>query len=88
MDGKIDGAVGNGEPQRRADRAFDQADVAAMGAHELGGDGEAKPGAAGAGRALERLEQMRAAPSVEKPGPVSDTSITTTAPSRRPVMRI
>ena len=28
------------------------------------------------------------APCSEKPGPVSDTSITTTAPSRRPVMRI
>ena len=58
-----------------------------MGAHQLGRDGEPEPGAAGAGRALERLEQMRAR-LVGQPGPVSDTSITTTAPSRRPVTRI
>ncbi len=31
-----------------------------MRAHELGGDRKPKPGAAGAGRTLERLEQMRA----------------------------
>src|SRR5271154_6459320 len=60
MRGKLHGSVGDGQPQRRADSAFDQADVAAMRAHQFGGDGEAQPGAAAAGRALERLEQMRA----------------------------
>ena len=86
-DRELDRAVGDGEAEGRADGAFDQADVAAMGAHQLGRDGKAEAGAAGAGRALESLEQMRARP-LGKPGPVSDTSITTTAPSRRPVMRI
>src|SRR5271156_4703615 len=57
---KLDGAIGNGEPQGRADRALDEADIAAMRAHQFGGDGEAEAGAAGAGRALERLEQMLA----------------------------
>jgi hypothetical protein len=38
---KLDGAVRDGKPQRGADRALDKADVAAMGAHELGGDGKA-----------------------------------------------
>ena len=33
MGGKLDGAIGDGQPQRRADRALDQADFAAMGAH-------------------------------------------------------
>ena len=60
-------AVGNSQAERRADGAFDQADLAAMGAHQFGGDGKAKPGAAGAGRALERLEQMRAAPCRKSP---------------------
>ena len=58
-----------------------------MRAHQFRRDGEAKARAARARRALERLEQMRAGFSA-MPGPVSDTSITTTAPSRRPVMRI
>src|SRR5262249_26865239 len=57
---QLDRAVRDGQAEGRADRALDQADLAAMGAHQLGRDGEAKPGAAGAGRALERLEQMRA----------------------------
>jgi len=55
-------AIGNGEPERRADGALDQADFAAMRVHEFGGDGEAETRAAGAGRALERLEQMPRAP--------------------------
>jgi len=58
MGGKLDGAVGNGQPQRGADSALDQPDVAAMGANELSGDGKAQAGTAGAGRALERFEQM------------------------------
>src|SRR5262249_33382396 len=57
---QLDRAVGDGQAERRADRAFDQPDLAAMGARERGGHREAEPGAAGAGRALERLEQMRA----------------------------
>ena len=60
MGGKLHGAIRNGEPQRRADRALDQTDFAAMRTHELGSDGKPEPGTAGAGRTLERLEQMRA----------------------------
>src|SRR5262245_8782487 len=55
---QIDRAVGDGEAEGRPDGALDQADLAAMGAHQLGGDGEAEAGAAGAGRALKRLEQV------------------------------
>jgi hypothetical protein len=49
-----------------------------MGAHELGRDGKPEPRPARAGQALERLEQVARAFS-GRPGPVSDTSITTTA---------
>src|SRR6516165_4557220 len=59
MRGKLHGAVGNRQPQGCADGAFDQPDVAAMGAHKLRGDSEPKAGTAGAGRALKCLEQMR-----------------------------
>ena len=58
-----------------------------MRAHQFGGNRKTKAGAAGAGRALERLNRSARAFS-GTPGPVSDTSITTTPPSRRPVMRI
>ena len=81
---ELDRAVRDGDAEGRADGALDQLDLAAMGAHQLGRDGEAEAGAAGAGRALERLEQVRAR-LLGQPGPVSETSITTTAPSRRPV---
>src|SRR5215470_2891461 len=57
---QVDRLVGDGEPEGGAERAVDQVDLAAMGADQLGGDGEAEPGSAGAGRALERLEQMLA----------------------------
>jgi hypothetical protein len=40
--------VRDGEAEGRADSALDQADLAAMGAHQLGHDGEAEPDAAGA----------------------------------------
>ena len=62
MRAQLHGAVGNGQPQRRADRAFDEADFAAVGADKFGGDGEAETGAAGPGRTLERLEEMRLRP--------------------------
>src|SRR6187401_46150 len=58
----IDRAVRNGEAESCADRAVDQADVAAMRADKLGRDGEPEPGAATPRGALERLEQMRARP--------------------------
>src|SRR5262249_52511528 len=58
MRAQLHGAVGNSDPQRRADRAFEEADSAAMGADEFGCDGETETGAAGPGRALECLEQM------------------------------
>src|SRR5215471_5106285 len=37
---QFDRAVGDGEPKRRADRAFDQADLAAMGADEFRRNGK------------------------------------------------
>ena len=50
------------------DGAVDEVDLAAVRAHELGGDGEAEAGAAGAGRALECFEQvLRARLSRESP---------------------
>src|SRR5262249_3812973 len=57
---EIDRAVRDREAEGRADGAFDQADLAAVGAHQLGHDGKPEPDAAGAGRALEGFEQMRA----------------------------
>ena len=57
---ELDRPVRDGEAEGRPDGALDQADLAAMGAHQLGHDGEPQPDAAGAGRALEGLEQMRA----------------------------
>src|ERR1700720_846560 len=60
MGGKLDGAIGNRQPQGRTDRALDQANFAAMGAHQFGGDRKAKSGAAGASRTLESFKQMRA----------------------------
>src|SRR5919108_509094 len=53
-------AVGDREAEGRADGAFDQTDLAAVRAHQLGDDGEPEPDAAGASRALEGFEQMRA----------------------------
>ena len=60
MGGKLDGAIRDRQAQGGADRALDQTDFAAVGTHQFGGDRQSKPGAAGAGRALERFEQMRA----------------------------
>src|SRR6516225_11808290 len=57
---EIDCAVRDREAEGRADSAFDQADLPAVGTHQLGHDGKPEPDAAGAGRALERFEQMRA----------------------------
>ena len=48
--------VGDREAERRADRAVDEAQFAAMRADEFGGDRKAEPGAAVARRALEGLE--------------------------------
>ena len=52
------GRSGIDDPEGGADGALDQMDVAAMGADQFGGDGKAKPAAAGAAGGLERLEQM------------------------------
>src|SRR4029077_11758816 len=57
---EFDGAVRDDDVERRPDGAFGEADLAPMGAHELGRDGETQPGAAGARRALECFEQMLA----------------------------
>jgi hypothetical protein len=53
---EIDRPVGNGDPEGRADRTLDQADLAAVRAHQFGNDGKPEPDAAGAGRALEGFE--------------------------------
>ena len=53
-------AIRNRDPEGRADRAFHQMEIAAMGADQFGCDSQPEPGAAVAGRALERLEQMLA----------------------------
>src|SRR5262245_47842324 len=57
---EVDRPIRDGQAEGRPDGAVDQADFAAVGAHQLGHDGEPEPDAAGAGRALEGLEQMRA----------------------------
>src|ERR1043165_8580688 len=56
----IDGAVRDGEAERGSDRALDQADLAAMRAHQFPRDRKAEPGAATPGRALEGFEQVGA----------------------------
>src|SRR6185369_13331726 len=57
---QLDRAVRHHDPEGGADGAFDQVDVAAVGADQLGGDREPEPAAAGPAGALERLEQMLA----------------------------
>src|SRR4051794_38724220 len=56
----IDRPVRDDEAERGADGALDEADVAAVRAHQFCRDREPKPGAAAPGRALEGLEQMSA----------------------------
>ena len=58
-----------------------------MGANQFGGDRKSQPAAARTARGLERLEQMSRA-FAGTPGPVSETSMMATEPSRRPVIRI
>src|SRR5437868_5183669 len=53
-------AIRDRDPERGADGALDQMDMAAMGADQLGGDRKAQSAAAGAAGGLERLEQMLA----------------------------
>src|SRR5436305_1024639 len=57
---EFDCAIGDDDAERGADRAVDQPNLATMGADQLGRDRKPEPGAAAAGRPLERLEQMRA----------------------------
>jgi hypothetical protein len=57
---ELDGAVRDDDVERRPDGALGELDLAPMGAHQFGRDREAQPGAAGARRALEGLEQMLA----------------------------
>src|SRR5205814_44238 len=64
----LTGTVGDDEFERRAGAGgVDERDRAAMGADDLGGDGEAEAGAAGPGAALEGLEEM-AAGAIRHPG--------------------
>src|SRR6266700_4866763 len=53
-------AVRNRKPEGGTDGAFDQMDVAAMGADQFGGDRQSQAAATGPARGLERLEQMLA----------------------------
>src|SRR5579872_678748 len=43
---QLDRAVRNHDPERRADRSFDQMDLAVMGTHQFGRDREPQPAAA------------------------------------------
>ena len=73
--------------KRGADGAFDQMDVAAMGADQFGGDRQPSPlppGRPEVWNASNRCSRAFAG----TPGPVSETSMIATEPSRRPVMRI
>src|SRR5215471_20089806 len=54
-----DRAIGDFQAKRRPDGSVHQRNLAAMGAHQLVRDHEAKPGAARPGRSLECLEEMR-----------------------------
>src|SRR5215472_6963925 len=53
-----DRAIGYFQAERRPDGSVHQDDLTPMGTYELRCDREAKPGATGPGRSLERLEQM------------------------------
>ena len=80
-------AVGDRDPEGGADGAFDQMDVAAMGADQFGGDRKPSPlppGRPEVWNASNRCSRAFAG----TPGPVSETSMIATEPSRRPVMRI
>src|SRR5262249_56917393 len=55
-----DRPIWNNEAEGGADGAVAQRDLSIMGTHQLGHDREAEPDAAGAGRTLERLEQVSA----------------------------
>src|SRR3954465_6215349 len=57
---QLDRTIRDADAESGADRAFYQTNVTAMRARQFGRNGKAKPGAAGAGRALERLEHMLA----------------------------
>jgi len=57
---EFDRTVRNGEAEGCADGAFDELDLAAVGANKLGGDDEAQARAAAARRSLKGLEQMLA----------------------------
>src|SRR3954449_5675558 len=59
---ELDRAVRDGEPEGCANGALHELDLAAVGADELGGDGEAEPGSAAARGRLEGLEQVFARP--------------------------
>src|SRR2546421_10549892 len=62
---ELDRAVRNGKPEGCADGALHQFDLAAVGADELGGDGETEPRPAAPRGRLEGLEQMLARPGRE-----------------------
>src|SRR5215216_6621528 len=58
---KANGLVGDGDGEHRASAgALDELQLPTMGAHQFIGDGEAKPGAAAAGRTAEGGKQVLA----------------------------
>src|ERR1044071_9826204 len=59
---ELDGPVRDGEPEGCANGALHELDLAAVGADQLGGDGEAEPGSAASLGRLEGLKQMLARP--------------------------
>src|SRR5260370_40632058 len=56
---KRDRAIGDFQAERCPDGSVDERNLAAMGAHEFVGAHEARPGASGPRRSLERLKQRR-----------------------------
>ena len=52
---ELDRPVRDGKAEGRSDGAFDELDLTAMGADQLGGDDQAQTRAAAARRGLERL---------------------------------
>ena len=72
-------AVRDRDPEGGADGAFDQMDVAAMGADQFGGDRKAEAAAAGAAEAWNASNRCSRA-FCGTPGPVSETSMIATEP--------
>jgi hypothetical protein len=84
---QLNGLIQDSDPEGRADRPFYQPDPFTMHPHQFGRNRQAEPDSSDAGRPWNASNKCSRA-FVVRPGPVSETSSTTTAPSRRPVILI